>query len=106
MHPSIACKILGVTLDEAKAAGPEQMRARAASLISAAHPDNGGDAEAAPDMIARVKAARDALVRHLQAALGDGETPCDVCKGKGRIRGQGWKTHDCPKCNGTGVVKL
>jgi hypothetical protein len=106
MHPSIACKILETTLSDAREAGPDAMRSRAATLISRAHPDMGGDAASAPEHIARIKAARDALVRHLQAGLGDEETPCDLCNGKGKVRGDGWRKHDCPKCNGTGIVKL
>ena len=106
MHPSIACKILGLSMEEAKRIGPEMVRSKAAGLFALAHPDSNGGEAADPDALARIKLARDTLVRHLQAGLDGDETPCDVCGGKGRVRGDGWKQHDCPKCKGTGAVKL
>ena len=102
MHPSIACRVLGVTQAEARELGPEKLRTKAAGLMSAAHPDMGGDAATAPEAIARVQAARNALVRHLEAGLGDEEALCDQCDGKGYVRSGGWKRLHCPKCGGVG----
>jgi DnaJ-class molecular chaperone len=92
-----------MSLHGARLAGPEGVRSRAAELIAQAHPDRGGDATTAADKIARLKMARDALVQHLQADQDD-ETLCDLCAGKGMVRGAGWSRHTCPKCTGTGVL--
>jgi septum formation topological specificity factor MinE len=99
MHASIAAKRLGLTLADARELGEVAIRSRAATLMTAAHPDTGGDPATAADVIRSVKQARDVLVRYVQS--GNEKVDCETCRGRGFLR-DGFRKYECPACRGTG----
>lgn len=104
MHPRLAARTLGVELGEVTEA---QVRTAAADAMARAHPDNGGDPALAPKQIALAKQAREALVRHLQGTLPEGQRECPPCGGTGQIRAaKTFRSTPCPRCKGSGHVPL
>jgi DnaJ-class molecular chaperone len=67
----------------------------AAHVMQLNHPDTRNDIESALTM-GEIKQARECLL----SLIGDVETPCKMCSGRGLIR---WST--CRSCNGTGAQR-
>lgn len=62
--------------------------------VRAAHPDAGGDAAAAPEKLAELRAARDTLLRWLEQAP---KADCRECGGTGYVWGK-LSVKPCSRC--------
>lgn len=105
MNVRKAAELLGVPV--LASTTEEEVRSLANDAIRAAHPDNGGSEELAPEQIARAKLARDVLLQHLASGVPQGTQECPACHGKGYlpVRRQ-FKPTGCPRCEGGGYISL
>lgn len=95
MKLTAAASILGV---DRHALTREAVRAAFVEAARATHPDQGGSGA---DM-ARIKLARDVLMREVEAQ--ESLVECPRCNGHGGIKTRGPRV-TCPACGGEGVVK-
>jgi aspartate/methionine/tyrosine aminotransferase len=75
-------------------ATPGQVRNQFRLKLQEAHPDAGGDAAAAPERIAELRAARDTLLRWLEQAP---KADCRECGGTGYVWGK-LALKPCSRC--------
>jgi DnaJ-class molecular chaperone len=94
MTNALAGRMLGI---DPLIATEATVRKAYAQAVMADHPDRGGDGT----LISRLQLARDVLLGIVPGAFG---TPCNLCKGVGKIRAR-FGVQTCTACEGSGDQK-